>query len=77
MRGFRQEMDLPTANRIDPREVSDGGHLIDKLAHDLVFGRHWLGAALVVELAAVVVGGVVAGGHVEAAVGLEEPDGER
>ena len=57
--------------------VPDGRHPIHELAHELVFGRHRLAPALVVELAAVVVRRVVAGGHVQPAVGLQVADGER
>ena len=52
-------------------------HLIDEVGHDLVVGRHRLAAALVVELAAVVVGRIVRRRDVEAAVALELADGER
>ena len=66
-----------------PRTASAQGsvlivvHLIDEVGHDLVVGRHRLAAALVVELAAVVVGRVVRGGDVQPAVGLQVADGER
>ena len=69
---------MPERTRLGPRQliliVVD---LIDEVGHDLVVGRHRLAAALVVELAAVVVGRVVRGGDVQAAVRLQVADGER
>ena len=70
VRSFIQEVNLPASHGIDPRQLLDDADLIDVLAHELIFGRHGLRAAFVVKLAAVVVGRVVARGHVQAAVGL-------
>src|SRR5262249_60889519 len=54
-----------------------GAALVDGAGLDLAVGRPRLAAALVVELAAVVVGRVVRGGDVQPAVGLQLADGER
>ena len=68
---------LPDAHRVGPGQRPDRRDLIDEVGHDLVVGRHRLAAALVVELAAVVVGRVVRGRDVQPAVGLQVADGER
>src|SRR5262249_32409354 len=54
-----------------------GAALVDGAGLDLAVGRPRLAAALVVELAAVVVGRVVRGGDVQPAVGLQLADRER
>src|SRR5437764_64105 len=76
-RQARPPMRASGLNRIGPRHRLDGCHLVDEIAHDLVVRRHRLPAALVVELAAVVVGRVVRRRDVEPAVRLEEADAIR
>ena len=86
--GFAAQIDVSAVRRLiepvqpagtlglAPRQRFDGRHLIDEIGHDLIFGRHRLTAALIVELAAVVVGRIVRGRDVQSAVRLEETDGE-
>ena len=47
-----------------PGHAADRRHLLDEVGHHLVFGRDRLGTAVVVELAAVVVGRVVRRGDI-------------
>ena len=77
VRWLVEEVDLAGAHGLGPGQVADRRDLIDEVGHDLVVGRHRLAAALVVELAAVVVGRVVRGRQVQPAVRLQAADGER
>src|SRR5439155_23637162 len=54
-----EKVDPTGANRLRPRQSLDGRDLIDQVGHDLVVGRDRLTSALVIKLAAVVVGRIV------------------
>ena len=69
-------MNLARTDGLGERDLANRRDPIDEFAHQLIFGRALASAEFVVELAAVVVGRVVAGSHVEPAVSPQEADGE-
>ena len=54
-----QEANFARPMRVAPGDALNGPHLLDQISHDLIIGGHGLAAALVVELAAVIIGRVV------------------
>ncbi len=74
MRRFVEPTQSARALRFDPGQRFDGRHLIHEIGHDLIVGRHRLSAALIVELAAIVVGRIVRGGDVQSAMRLQITD---
>ena len=77
VRNLIERMHLAAANSLRPGEFLDERDLFDEVGHDLIVGRHGLAAALVIELAAVIVGRIVRRADVESALPFEVPNRER
>ncbi|MCB9741251.1 MAG: hypothetical protein H6740_01355 [Alphaproteobacteria bacterium] len=76
MHGVVEEVDEALLDGLLPGDAPHLAHLLDDLHEALVVGRDLLAALDVVDLGAVVVGRVVGGRDVEAALGAQVTDGE-
>src|SRR5438445_319484 len=72
MRRIVEKVDPTRAHRFWPGQTLDGGYLVNKVGHDLIIGRHWLAAALIVKLPPVVIRRIMRRRNVQSPLSTQE-----